>query len=178
MKRKNKKGQNEIVGFVAIILVVAVIGVILLSLTIGKGGTIKDESAEISDFLSASMYHTTDCAVNFVPQYKNIEEIIKSCYKSSSEKCFDNRNVCEVLISEFKKIVDSSLEVSEERANKGYKMKIIYRDFDLGIEDEIMHAIEGGKFENCKSKIRAGHTLAVGSFSSGVIDVELEVCRG
>ena len=53
-----------------------------------------------------------------------------------------------------------------------------FLDFDLGIEDEIMHAIEGGKFENCKSKIRAGHTLAVGSFSSGVIDVELEVCRG
>ena len=176
MKQINKRGQNEIVGFVAIVLVVAVAGLILFSLMIGKGN-VQEDSAEISDFISASMYKTTDCAISFVPQYKNIEELIKECYKNPSGKCLDERKICDVLNLEFKNIIERDLEIGNEKINKGYKMNLVYKDSEIS-QEEIISSVEGGNFENCRVKIGSSNPIAVGSFSSGIIDVELEVCRG
>ena len=44
---KSKRSQNEIIGFAVIIVIVAVIGLVFLTLSIGKGGVNKKTGSEI-----------------------------------------------------------------------------------------------------------------------------------
>ena len=84
-KIENKKSQQEIIGFVLIIVIVSIIGVIFLSLSIGREQPSGQTSIEISNLLEASMYYTTDCVVGFIPQYKSGQELVKSCW--DNDKC-------------------------------------------------------------------------------------------
>ena len=82
-----KKAQQEIVGFVLIVVIVSIIGLIFLSLSLGKGERVGQTSIEISNLLESSMYYTTDCAVSFIPKYKSGQDLIKACYRN--EKCLN-----------------------------------------------------------------------------------------
>ncbi|MEN9626595.1 MAG: hypothetical protein RL557_923 [archaeon] len=88
MKTFNKQGQHEIAGFVIIVLIVSVIGVIFLSIAFSKSTVSEQHSAEISHLLSSSMYVTSSCAINYVPQYRDMQDLIKECYKDPDRTCF------------------------------------------------------------------------------------------
>jgi len=76
---KSKRSQNEIIGFAIIVVIVAVVGVIFLSLSIGRGEVRKKTSVEISDFLQSSMHYTTNCTTDYIPNYKDLQDLIKAC---------------------------------------------------------------------------------------------------
>jgi len=181
MVKLNKKSQHEIAGFVLIVLIVSIIGVIFLSLTIGRGEVDMQTSIEISNLLEASMYHTTDCAINYVPQYREVQDLIKECYKDkggSYRECLGGRDVCEVLEYEFKNIIDKSLEVSDKSPNKAYKLNIYYSyDDEVNAREEILN-FENGDFGNCSSVVGGNHPTPVSSFGSGKIEIDLIVCKG
>ena len=153
MKRKNKCGQHEIVGFVLIILIVTIIGVVFLGFSINRGEVSKQESVELSNLLEASMYYTTDCAVSFIPQYKDMQDLIKSCYKN--EKCLNDKMACVVLEEELKNLVDKSLNIGKAilqnisndlEKNKGINKVIICHfigKFEVG-EDLVYVGIASG----------------------------------
>src|SRR3989338_1130900 len=151
LDRKLRKGQHEIVGFVLIVLLVSVIGVVFLSIALNKGSAIEPRSAEISNFLSSMMYTTTDCAINYVPQYRDMQDLIKECYKDSlgnKRSCLDGRNVCKVLEENLINLIDKSII----NLNKG-------------------------SFKNCSSVAGSGHSLPVSSLGGGTIDVKLSICK-
>ena len=177
---ESKRSQHEIVGFVIIVIIVSVIGLILLSFGIGKD-TPRQTSAEISHFLQSSMYHTSSCAINFIPQYKDVEDLIKLCY--NGQRCLDGKDTCEVLNLTLKNLIESGFDIDSSGVNKAYKMKIYYvnsdsdsLDVDQVADDEIL-VLNGGVFEKCSSKLGASTPLASG-FISGIIEVELEICKG
>ena len=91
---KNKKAQHEILGFVLIVLIVSIIGVIFLSISIAKGKGQKQNSVEISNFLESAMYYTTDCAISSFPKYQELQDLIKKCYDSPNQRCISRDN-CE-----------------------------------------------------------------------------------
>ena len=167
----NKKSQHEIVGLVAIVVIVAVMGVILLSFMIGRGSDAEFSSAEMTDFLQSVMYVTTDCAVSYAPQYDNIEDLIKSCYQG--EKCIDGRDTCNVLNSSLSEIVSSGLNAGN--VNKGYQLSIVYDDSN--INEEVIPILKDGGFSECSAKTGASYVIVSPGFSSGKINVGLEVCR-
>ena len=84
MIMRNKKSQHEIAGFVLIVLIVSVIGVVFLSIAFGRGEVSRHSSVEVSKLLESAMYYTTDCAVNYIPQYRDIQDLVKECHKSQS----------------------------------------------------------------------------------------------
>ena len=57
-KEKEKKAQEEMVGFVLIIVLVMIIAVIFLGFSVRKTPKLQ-ESAEIRNFLGASLLYTT-----------------------------------------------------------------------------------------------------------------------
>ena len=75
----NKKGQEEIVGFIVIVVIVTLIAVMLLLFSAKKPASI-ESSQEISNFLQSSMYYTTECKLGT----ENLElgELIKGCYNN------------------------------------------------------------------------------------------------
>jgi len=76
---QRKKAQQEIVGFVLIVLIVTIIGIVLLVMSIGRGDKKVQNSVEISNLLEAGMYYTSDCATNYAPYYLEVQELIKQC---------------------------------------------------------------------------------------------------
>ena len=176
MVKTNTKAQNEIVGFVLIIIIVSVIGVIFLSLMIGRGEPIRQESVQISNLLSASMYYTSDCAINYIPNYKDGQDLIKSCW--NNEKCLDDTMACEALNSTMKKLISESLDVSSNKPNKAFKLTIYYKDLEKELPDEIILETQEGDYNNCSSEIGGSHSIPISGITPGLINVELEVCRG
>jgi hypothetical protein len=173
----SKRSQQEILGFVLIVVLVTVMGVVFLSFSIGKSKPTKQTSAEISNLLEASMYHTTDCAVNYVPQYREVQDLIKECYKNPEQQCLNGLGVCHVLESTLKDLIDQSLKISEDSPNKAYNLKIYYTSLNSLNETIDILLLQEGIFKNCSSKPGGNHLIAV-TLSSGTINTELEVCRG
>ena len=164
------KAQQEIVGFVLIILVVTVIGIVFLSLSIGRGGTIKTTSVEISHFLEASMYSTTDCEINYPVNYENLQNLIKSCYEhrdSELETCFNETTFCNSLDFELEKLMNIS------NLGEAYNLTIY---FESDFRENFVE-ISDGVFANCSSIQGASHMIPF-NYGEGNIWVELDVSRG
>ena len=167
-----KKAQNEIIGFAVIIVIVAVIGLVFLSLSLGRGDVIKKTSVETSDFLQASMYYTSNCTIDYIPNYKNIRDLIKSCYKN--QKCLNDKMACDVLQEEYSEIIKNSFQASDDAENKAYKLNIYYEYLDAKNNEYIMNFTEGN-FANCSSEAGASQEIF---YNLGQIIVELDFCYG
>ena len=175
-KMRNKKAQHEIVGFILIVVIVVVIGLFLLVFYLRKS-PIEKQSLDIQNFLQSSMTYTTQCALSYVPEYENIEDLIKSCYRNQVQECIDGRMGCEVLNETLSDIVDKSWQVSPDKPVKAYSMFIYYEEnYDTEEEseerqiDEILRISEG----NCTgSKTGAEYPI---QYSSGNIYVDIEIC--
>lgn len=177
----NNKAQHELVGFVLIVLIVSVIGVVFLSITLGNKEITRETSTEISHLLEASMYYTSDCAINYIPQYRSIQDLIKECYKDKSgdsRKCLDGGDVCGSLKDNLKDILNKGLVISEESVNKAYKLDVYFTSDDSIENKEEILSLENGKFANCSSIVGGSHLIPVSSFGFGKIETELLVCRG
>lgn len=169
---KRKNSQQETVGFVLIIIIVAVIGLVFLWFLLRAPAKDNQTSVEISNLLEASMHYTSDCFVDYVPNYKNGEDLVKECYRSSYEKCSDGRTFCKALEDNFKGITSGSLNVGEESPIKAYKLKIYYNSTNL--PEEIILKFDEGNFANCSLKYGGTSSILSGS---GIIETKLEVCK-
>ena len=122
-----KKGQEEMVGFALIMIIVAVILLIFLSFSLGRPTKETVESYEVEGFIQSFLQYTTDCRDNL--EYLSIQDLIFDC--KDKRKCLDGRDACEVLNLTLKGIVDESWQVEGDRPIKGYELKIIVEDEEM-----------------------------------------------
>jgi hypothetical protein len=177
---KLNKAQQEIVGFTLIVVIIVIIGLIFLVITMGKDeGNSFNKAERISKLLSSSMYYTTDCAKDYVPNYRNLQELIVACY--NTKKCSDNREPCIVLNDTLKNIIGKSLDVSEESPNKAYSISIKYNLTKSTIPIKEILELNEGKFQNCSSIIGFTNYVQDPEFMGigvGMIETTLKVCEG
>jgi hypothetical protein len=160
-------------GFAVIMILVSIIGLIFLSFFIGRGEPVMKTSAEISDFLQASMYSTTNCTTTYIPQYKNIQDLIKSCYRN--ENCVNiDEKACDVLKNEYDSIIKNAFQVSDVSKNKAYTLEVYYEDLTIEGREWVTNFTDGN-FENCSSEAGASHAIFM---NNGNINVELNICYG
>lgn len=116
---KNVRGQEELVGFGFIIVIVAVIMIIIMSIAF-RGGDENEfiESYKVENFLLALSSHTTDCAKN--TYYKTIGELITEGVK----QCDDGRITYEVMQDEIDLIVNESW--ANVGFSRGYILNVTY----------------------------------------------------
>jgi hypothetical protein len=123
---RDKKGQEEIVGFVLIFLIVAIVGVIFLGISLRSEGNKGDfNSEEVYQFLDSLMRHTSDCAVTYEPIYVSMGELISSC--NDGKICTSGQASCDVLESELSQILNASWDIGVNRPNKGYIFNVSYK---------------------------------------------------
>lgn len=120
MKGINKKGQEEIVGFVVIIVIVAVIMLVLLWFLLNNPSESAVESFEIESFIQTTMQYTTDC--ESYTDVLSVQELIIAC--EDGEKCLDETDSCVALNETLAEIAENSWIVSEQSAVKGYKLNV------------------------------------------------------
>lgn len=113
------------VGFVLIVVIVVIVAVILLGLTLRKTPPSKD-SKEVENFLEASMMTTTDCAINFAPEYDTLQDLIKSCYENRN--CENGNNACTVLNTTLEDMINRAFPTTQGSQYKAYSMQINYKN--------------------------------------------------
>lgn len=162
--KSNRSSQDEMIGFVLIVVIVVVVALILMGLTLRKSPGDKN-SREIENFLEASMLTTTDCAINFAPQYDSMQDLIKSCYENRN--CEDGRNSCFVLNSSLSKMINNAFPMGEGSQYKEYNLIISYST-NNSMENTILIL---GK-QNCSE---TGALKMIPAYP-GEIVVELDLC--
>jgi len=104
---KSKRSQEEMVGFVLIVIILALIALVLLAIFLRqKPDDTARESKEISNFLGSLMLYTTDCKISGI--YQNTEDLIEACY--NEEYCEEGRLACDELDMLLVDLLDKSLK--------------------------------------------------------------------
>ncbi|MBI2043435.1 hypothetical protein HYT25_03535 [Candidatus Pacearchaeota archaeon] len=119
-RKKNKFGQEEMVGFALILILVAVILLVFLGFSLRSPPKESVESYEVESFLQSMLQYTTECEDNI--ERLSVQDLIFSC--NENEKCADGKNSCEVLKTEVESILKESWKIGDEWPVKGYELII------------------------------------------------------
>ncbi len=169
MRRINRKGQEEIVGFVLIIVLVAIVFLVFLGIYVRKGATSTTTSVEVYQFLESSMEYTSDCAVRFLPDYETVGELFNECYSGSN--CLDGRSACHVLNKTVFDIFSNSWTAGPENKVRGYEFKSSYFTSNATTNGEEILALTQG---NCSGSVQ-GASYLIPAFP-GKIENSLKLC--
>ncbi len=166
-----KKAQEEIVGFVAIVVLVSVVIVVLLGISLNKEpASNSKESKELGRFLESSMEYTSDCS--FVSdKYASLSELIKECYKNSGSRCSSGIEVCMAGEKALAETLAASWSVGANRPIKGYIFNSNYtQNLTQDVSKEIITITNG----NCSSKYTTAEYLIPAD--NGIIINSFRLC--
>lgn len=169
---KNTKGQEEIVGFVAIVVILTVIGLVFLGLTLNSDKPNIKEGKDVNMFLSSALEYTSECEIT-LNRYLSLQDLIKECYSYSANKCLNGNEVCIELNNTLIGVLDGGYrKVGDDFQIKGYSFRASY---SLNSSDNEETKIIGLSKGNC-----TGNVIVSGNefFSTypGLIYVKLSLC--
>jgi len=119
--KKNKSGQEEMVGFALIVIIVAVIILIFVGFSIKKPQKEPIESYEVESFIQSFLQHTSDCKDKI--EYLSVQKLMIGCF--DNEKCEeDGRETCEVLNATLTGILNEGWKVGEGGLTRGYLLEV------------------------------------------------------
>jgi hypothetical protein len=85
MNLANKKGQEESMGFVVIIMLVLVVGIVFLGFSLRQNRTVVQQQQELSDMTWAVLSYTTNCTIS--GEARSIWDLSKDCDVRPSQAC-------------------------------------------------------------------------------------------
>ena len=115
---KQKRAQEEIVGFAVIVIIVSIIIIFFLVFSLSDKTEI--ESYEAESFLQSSLYYTSSCVDN--GKHLSVQNLVFSCYTGKS--CDDEEKACGILNKTLNGILEESWQAGEDFHIKGYKLDI------------------------------------------------------
>ena len=137
---KLKKGQEEMIGFALIIILVSVILLVFLAFSLSKPKTEATESYEVNSFLQSTLQYTTTCQTS--RGLNSIQDLVFEC--DLKDKCSNDEDTCKILNETLTDILKESWPTGEDRPNKGYELIM-----NAG-EEIILKIQEGNLTNNCK----------------------------
>lgn len=173
-KLKNTKGQEEMVGFVVIVALVVVIGLVFLMISIRPSATQNAETSVVLDsFFKSVGYYTTNCEI---PEgtFRDIESLITRC--SNNDICSDERESCYVLEQNLRNLLNRSFAVGKGSYARYYRMNL-----KTGIDGKpIIPEISAGNtslasVNGCPRRLENSRTISNPSLGEK-INMTLEVC--
>ncbi len=158
-----KKAQQEMVGFIVIVVLVIIIGLIFLIISLNKQDEVKS-NIEIDNMIDVIFAVKTSCSIGYEQNYASIKDLVKDAY--SSKRCVSGKDAYDVLEQELESIMANI--TSTETGFSSYELKIIERD-----EQEQLF-LELGNNASCVSGISGGQRV----ISGGGVDlvVRVRVC--
>ena len=124
---KNKRGQEEMVGFAVIVIMVSIVILVFLGLSMNKSEADLVESYELESFVQSVLQYHTSCYYNW--KYVDVKDLIFRC--SNKQICEDDVDPCIELNNTLKEIVGESWKVEGDRPVKGYEMNIFSNGEEL-----------------------------------------------
>lgn len=177
MQIKDKKAQQEIVGFIIIVVIIAVIGVIFLGIYLRPQAIVSTEDVEINNLLISSSKYTTDCYKDSEPNYRTLEDLVLDCYQV--KRCGTGVSSCVVLNQTYSELLSKVWLASNLGAVRYYELKAYYQGnlTDSGTRKPEFFKLESGNFSGCMT-LKAGQKITSLSNPEESIVTELKVCFG
>ena len=162
----NSKGQEEVVGFVVIVVLVAVVFVLMLGFSSKEPIVKENTSKDLRHFLESLRVYTTDCMLSEqVPlEYK---DLIGSCY--TGRVCLSGKKACDVLNSTVNDILTKSFPNGKDYPIKGVSFNIYYNE-STGSGSKILSLFQG----NCSTSHRSAEDFF--PLGLGQVTVNLRTC--
>jgi hypothetical protein len=91
MIKKSKKGQEESMGFVIIVLILVIVGVVFLGFSLRKTGSSVQNQQELADLTWSVLSYTTNCSI--LGERQSIWDLAKKCSRSGGT-CEDEVSTC------------------------------------------------------------------------------------
>ena len=154
---RQKRAQEEIVGFAMIVIIVSII--LIFFLVFSLSDRTETESYEAGSFLQSSLHYTSSCADN--DEFLPVQKLIVSCY--NEEKCDNEEEACVVLNETLKGILEESWSVGSDFPEKGYKLEI------FSGEEAILSIREGnitGSYKGAQQLLPEGSVSISVSFTA------------
>jgi hypothetical protein len=160
-----KRGQQEIVGFVLIVVLV-VIGLMVFLLVSIRETPVEENSVAVGNLLESIMKHTTSCAPSFVPDYDDYEALFKSCYQDKT--CSNlNEPSCDYLDRELQAFLETLIKT--EATVSAYQLDFVVKEDDG--EEGLMRILEG----ECGGVITSAQKTIISGSENLVI--RLSLCK-
>ncbi|MBW6442442.1 hypothetical protein K0A97_01505 [Patescibacteria group bacterium] len=121
LKIKQKKAQEEMLGFALIVIIVSIAIIFLLFLFLRSDSKQGVESYEVNSFIQTSLHYTTECKE--YSGYVDVRKLIFKCVRN--EHCQGGEDPCEMLNDTLRGIIEKSWPYGENRPIKGYFMNIL-----------------------------------------------------
>jgi hypothetical protein len=153
----NKKGQDEMIGFAVIVIIIGVIILIAIGFMVNRPDKSAVQDSEIESFIQSSLQYTTDCQDNL--GYLSVQELIISC--QSAESCLDGINSCAVLNSTLGNLIEKGWNVGTQSAIKGY-------EFNVKVGEE-------STLDYKKGNLTADYKAGIQSFARNGVDYSLSL---
>lgn len=119
-----RKGQEEMMGFLMIILLVVIIGLVFLAFSLRqKTKPVEQHAMQADDLLQAILLYTSDCKKSY--DMLNVRELIKEC-NNNNEKCENQETrICDKLNQTLEKLLEKAMGTSIQNAFiHGYVLEI------------------------------------------------------
>jgi len=164
-----KKAQEEIVGFVLIIVLVAIVGVVFLGIILRGGEEAGlSESIKFEKLLHSIETYTTECRYKGDLGYNTITDLTKDCIENN-RACENNSTACIVLNNDLSEILNKTILIGEDSPNKYYELKILL--FENNQSDTKIEIHNGA----CSGRRVGAETTPIDT-NNGNIITSLEVC--
>lgn len=162
--RIRKKAQQEMVGFIVIVVLVIIIGLIFLIISLNKQEDVQS-SIEIENMIDVVFASKTSCSIGYEQNYDSIKDLVKDAY--ANKRCVSGQDAYLVLEQELESIMINI--TNTETGFNSYELKIIERDDE---QEDLF--LEIGNNESCVSGISGGQRV----ISGGGVDlvVRVRVC--
>ncbi|VVB83342.1 Uncharacterised protein [uncultured archaeon] len=121
INKKNRLGQEEMVGFAVIAIIVSIGILILLSFMIRSPTKGDTENYQIESFIGSALQYTSDCESDV--EFLSVQKLVIAC--GNDEICLNEKNSCEVLDSTFTNLVKSGWNAGENSSVKGYNLQVL-----------------------------------------------------
>ena len=163
----NKKAQQEMVGFVLIVVIVIIGLFVLLLYAIGRDSTIEDDIT--NNMLSAIMKTSSECAYIDERNLETIRDLFRGCY--DNRMCSNiNEMSCDVLERTLEEILDEIMLL--EPFISAYQIYYVHTD-SLGIESDYLLNIRKGE---CEGNIYGSEPLSIRITTDESLIVQLRIC--
>lgn len=161
-----KRGQQEIVGFVLIVVLV-VIGLMVFLVIALRGGGKDLESVRVSNMLDVIMKSSSDCAIVYEPDYDDFEDLFKSCFKG--KRCSNlGVDACDYLNKSLNDVVESM--ISSEAGVSGWGIDFL--ESNDGGEVGIWRM---GRWNNCSGRVSGAQRVIVSG--GGNLVIRMKICE-
>lgn len=138
-----KSGQEEMVGFGLIIVLVAIIFIVFIAIYLKKPVEVT-EDYEMGSFIQATLQYTTICEDD--KGNVTLQDLIKKC-KDNDLCSYRNMNPCQILNNTINGILRESWETSSNGVIKGYSFVINISE-DRGENWETLVKVDKGVVTN------------------------------